>query len=89
MVPGKGMPRYRNPEQKGNLIIKFEINFPNKNFLSESEMKVGHTGSGLLAWFSLLSGVLVYVDCCMYCSSGTELLVCVFSVDYLDLYVYV
>lgn len=41
MIAGEGMPRYRNPTQKGNLIIKFEIDFPNKNFLSEAEMKVG------------------------------------------------
>lgn len=41
MIAGEGMPRYRNPTQKGNLIVKFEIDFPNKNFLSEAEMKVG------------------------------------------------
>ena len=34
------MPSFRNPTQRGDLFIKFEINFPEKNFLPESEMKV-------------------------------------------------
>ncbi|CAL1528068.1 unnamed protein product [Lymnaea stagnalis] len=43
MVEGEGMPRHRNPFEKGNLYIKFIINFPDNNFASEDQLKVLET----------------------------------------------
>lgn len=39
-VLGEGMPFYRNPFERGNLYIKFEVNFPQNNFVSEPQLKV-------------------------------------------------
>lgn len=36
----EGMPIYRNPFEKGDLVIKFEVNFPPKNFTDEKKLKV-------------------------------------------------
>ena len=38
---GEGMPHYRNPFEKGNLYIKFDITFPPNNFTEEMKLKVG------------------------------------------------
>jgi len=38
-VEGEGMPIYRNPFEKGNLFIKFEITFPPNNFIDEPKLK--------------------------------------------------
>ena len=40
-VVGEGMPMYRNPFEKGNLYVKFEITFPPNKFTVESKLKVG------------------------------------------------
>lgn len=34
------MPIYRNPFEKGNLYIKFEITFPPNQFLESAKIKV-------------------------------------------------
>ena len=36
----EGMPVYRHPETKGNLYIKFEIEFPENGFLKEQYIAV-------------------------------------------------
>jgi DnaJ family protein A protein 2 len=36
----EGMPIYRNPFEKGNLFVKFEITFPENNFANEKELKL-------------------------------------------------
>ena len=41
MVMEEGMPRYRSPFEKGNLYINFNIEFPDNNFASEDQLKVG------------------------------------------------
>ncbi|XP_013389051.1 dnaJ homolog subfamily A member 2 isoform X2 [Lingula anatina] len=38
-VIGEGMPHHRNPFEKGNLYIKFEITFPTNGFLKGDELK--------------------------------------------------
>ncbi|KAK3086550.1 hypothetical protein FSP39_020099 [Pinctada imbricata] len=38
-VKGEGMPMYRNPFEKGNLYVKFDISFPPTNFASEEDLK--------------------------------------------------
>ncbi|XP_041375108.1 dnaJ homolog subfamily A member 2-like [Gigantopelta aegis] len=38
-VRNEGMPIYRNPFEKGNLYIKFEITFPKQNFIPEDKLK--------------------------------------------------
>jgi len=38
-VDGEGMPIYKNPFEKGNMYVKFEITFPDKNFITESQTK--------------------------------------------------
>lgn len=40
-VVGEGMPFYRRPFDKGNLYIKFEIEFPPSNFIPEDKIEVG------------------------------------------------
>lgn len=39
-VEGEGMPRYKNPFEKGNLYAKFEVIFPEDNFGNEEVIKV-------------------------------------------------
>ncbi|XP_015605000.1 dnaJ homolog subfamily A member 2 [Cephus cinctus] len=38
-IAGEGMPQYRNPFEKGNLYIKFEVTFPEDHFASEQVLK--------------------------------------------------
>ena len=42
-VPGEGMPQYRNPFEKGNLYIKFDVTFPPQHFADEPQLKVTPT----------------------------------------------
>lgn len=37
-VPGEGMPHYKNPFEKGNLIIQFVIHFPENNFIAPEKI---------------------------------------------------
>ncbi|XP_041458322.1 dnaJ homolog subfamily A member 1-like [Lytechinus variegatus] len=39
MVVGEGMPLYKNPFEKGRLIIQFQINFPENNVIQESNLR--------------------------------------------------
>lgn len=39
-VDNEGMPKYKNPFEKGNLYAKFEVIFPEDNFGSEEVIKV-------------------------------------------------
>jgi len=39
-VVGEGMPRYRNPFEKGNLYIKFDVIFPSSQFIDKSQLQV-------------------------------------------------
>lgn len=36
----EGMPIYKNPFEKGNLYIKFDVDFPENNFMSIESFKV-------------------------------------------------
>lgn len=36
---GEGMPMYRNPMEKGNLYIKFDVEFPENHFAGEAALK--------------------------------------------------
>ena len=38
-VMGEGMPLYKNPFEKGNLYITFEITFPENNFADEEALR--------------------------------------------------
>ena len=35
VVSGEGMPMYRNPMEKGDLAVSFDIEFPPNDFLKE------------------------------------------------------
>lgn len=39
-VPGEGMPVYKNPFERGNLYITFEVQFPENHFTSEDRLKL-------------------------------------------------
>jgi DnaJ-class molecular chaperone len=39
-IKGEGMPIYKNPFEKGNLYIKFDVTFPSNNFADETKLKV-------------------------------------------------
>ncbi|CAH0700712.1 unnamed protein product [Spodoptera exigua] len=38
-IQGEGMPQFKNPFEKGNLYIKFDVVFPENNFATEEQMK--------------------------------------------------
>lgn len=40
MVKGEGMPQYRNPFEKGDLYIKFDVQFPENNWISPEKLNV-------------------------------------------------
>lgn len=40
VINGEGMPTYRNPFLKGDLIIKFTVQFPEDGFASDEQLKV-------------------------------------------------
>ena len=42
-IRDEGMPAYRRPDVKGNLYIKFEIEFPENGFLPHDKLEVGAT----------------------------------------------
>lgn len=39
VVTSEGMPMHKNPFERGHLYIQFEIDFPEKNFANESQLK--------------------------------------------------
>lgn len=41
-VTGEGMPRHRNPFEKGNLYVKFEIAFPPNQFIGPDKLKASN-----------------------------------------------
>uniref|UniRef100_A0A8C9W0L2 DnaJ heat shock protein family (Hsp40) member A2 n=1 Tax=Scleropages formosus TaxID=113540 RepID=A0A8C9W0L2_SCLFO len=38
VVRGEGMPQYRNPFEKGDLYVKFEVEFPDNNWISQEKL---------------------------------------------------
>ena len=36
----EGMPQFRQPDTRGNLYVKFDVEFPDSNFLVEEKLKV-------------------------------------------------
>lgn len=38
-IQGEGMPQYKNPFEKGNLYVKFDVVFPENNFATEEQLK--------------------------------------------------
>ena len=39
-IRDEGMPRFRHPDLKGNLYIRFDVEFPENNYLDEKGLKV-------------------------------------------------
>lgn len=39
MIPGEGMPHYKNPFEKGNMYITFEVRFPDNHFANEMQLR--------------------------------------------------
>ncbi|XP_061421758.1 dnaJ homolog subfamily A member 2 [Lethenteron reissneri] len=39
-IVGEGMPHYRNPFEKGNLYIKFDVEFPDKNWIDGEKLEL-------------------------------------------------
>lgn len=39
VVTGEGMPQFRNPYERGNLFIKFDVKFPENHFADEDTIK--------------------------------------------------
>lgn len=39
-IKGEGMPQYKNPFEKGNLYVTFQIKFPDNHFTTEDKMKI-------------------------------------------------
>ncbi|XP_010789173.1 dnaJ homolog subfamily A member 2-like [Notothenia coriiceps] len=40
VVRGEGMPQYRNPFEKGDLYVKFDVQFPENNWISPEKLVV-------------------------------------------------
>lgn len=40
VVRGEGMPQYRNPFEKGDLYIKFDVQFPENNWINPDKLSV-------------------------------------------------
>lgn len=40
VVRAEGMPQYRNPFEKGDLFVKFEVQFPQNNWISPEKLTV-------------------------------------------------
>ncbi|CAG9567028.1 unnamed protein product [Danaus chrysippus] len=38
-IQGEGMPQHKNPFEKGNLYIKFDVTFPENHFANEEQLK--------------------------------------------------
>ena len=58
VIHGEGMPTYKNPFHKGDLIVKFTIQFPEDNFATEEQLKVSD-------WLIARASVSDY--CYIYC----------------------
>jgi DnaJ family protein A protein 2 len=37
-IPNEGMPTYRRPDNRGDLYIEFDVEFPNDNFITVSQL---------------------------------------------------
>lgn len=42
MVKGEGMPQYRNPFDKGDLYVKFDVQFPENNWIDAEKLNVSY-----------------------------------------------
>jgi len=42
-ITGEGMPQYKRPYDKGNLLIQFELIFPSKNWTNSAQLKTLET----------------------------------------------
>lgn len=42
MVKGEGMPQYRNPFEKGDLYVKFDVQFPENNWIDAEKLNVSY-----------------------------------------------
>lgn len=42
MVKGEGMPQYRNPFEKGDLFVKFDVQFPDNNWINPEKLVVSY-----------------------------------------------
>ena len=58
------MPFYRRPFERGNLYIKFEIEFPPSNFIPEDKIEVGdYTLYKVFFFFQYISLIETSVHC--------------------------
>ena len=48
VVKGEGMPQYRNPFEKGDLFIKFDVQFPDNNWINPEKLVVSENPWGLI-----------------------------------------
>lgn len=53
------MPQYRNPFEKGDLYIKFDVQFPENNWISPEKLSVSS--------FSSTSAVVLFDSVCTVC----------------------
>lgn len=42
MVKAEGMPQYRNPFEKGDLYVKFDVQFPENNWIDAEKLNVSY-----------------------------------------------
>ena len=55
MVRGEGMPVYKNPDQKGQLYVMFEVDMPDEDWLKTIDPKVGYLEFSGAFRFALLT----------------------------------
>lgn len=56
------MPQYRNPFEKGDLYIKFDVQFPENNWISPEKLSVSHFSSiNVVSYLTVCKDPVLYL----------------------------
>lgn len=64
------MPQYRNPFEKGDLYVKFDVQFPENNWISAEKLNVSRDDET----FAHFETPLSLIDCCLMMRSLLKLI---------------
>lgn len=64
------MPQYRNPFEKGDLYIKFDVQFPENNWISPEKLSVSSLSSiNLVVLLDSVYTAVVLAPLCLLCNA--------------------